>query len=273
MAAAAPFSAAMSYLYVHRPVVRHGPAAEERLVLRRVARVVHQHDDGLAGDVHVLVVVPAVFGRDDAVADEDEVAVLHRDARLHALRLRDEVALPLQRDAAAVYRQRRRNARRDADQRYVLDVGAVRVAGREANGPELGLEVAHRALLAGRAWQPALHRVVRQHRNALQQALRREMRQRRLHVLHRDGCVQCGAVGCSAAAEHQAEGRQQSCDPLHLPQCSLRVACVWSPLQCRRSRTGAPLDGGDREGTPPSGSPVPVGRRTAGARKRHSGRR
>jgi hypothetical protein len=66
--------------------------AEQRLVLRRVARVVHQHHDRLAGDVHVLVVVPAVLRRDDAVADEHQVAVLDATSGARAARRRDEVA-------------------------------------------------------------------------------------------------------------------------------------------------------------------------------------
>jgi UDP:flavonoid glycosyltransferase YjiC (YdhE family) len=92
-------------------VVRHRAPAEERVVEHGVAGhgdrgVVHQHDDRLPGHVHVLVVVPAVFGSDHAVADEHELAVLDPDLGRHAPGLRDEVAHPLERDAAPPDRER-----------------------------------------------------------------------------------------------------------------------------------------------------------------------
>ncbi len=49
-------------------VVRHRAAAED-VVARRI---VHEHDERLAFHVDALVVVPVVFRRDDAVADEDQ---------------------------------------------------------------------------------------------------------------------------------------------------------------------------------------------------------
>ncbi len=53
-------------------VVSHGIAAEH-LFGAFDGRVVHQHHQDLVADIDVFVVVPSVLGRDDAVADEDEV--------------------------------------------------------------------------------------------------------------------------------------------------------------------------------------------------------
>ena len=58
-------------------VIGHGLAVEgafERL--GPVIGVVDQDDRGLARHVHAFIVVPALLGRIDAVADEDQLAVL-----------------------------------------------------------------------------------------------------------------------------------------------------------------------------------------------------
>src|SRR5690606_1359931 len=67
-------------LILARPpaVVRHRLAAEHvriETVAWRDRRVVDQHHDRLAPDVDVLVVVPAILRRNDAVSDEHEVRV------------------------------------------------------------------------------------------------------------------------------------------------------------------------------------------------------
>ena len=59
--------------------------------------IVDQHDDRLALDVDALEVVPVVFGRDDAVADEDHVGVVDRRAVGDVLGPRHDVVAPLER--------------------------------------------------------------------------------------------------------------------------------------------------------------------------------
>ena len=57
-------------------VVGHRVAIEQFRVFRGEARVIDQHDHGLAADVQAGVVVPAVLGRDDAVARPYQFAAL-----------------------------------------------------------------------------------------------------------------------------------------------------------------------------------------------------
>ena len=76
-----------SDLVLVRPaaVVGHGATAEcfwiELRWVRGVGhrRIVHQHDERLALDVHAFVVIPVVFGSDNAVADEHQIGI--REAR------------------------------------------------------------------------------------------------------------------------------------------------------------------------------------------------
>jgi hypothetical protein len=68
------------------------------------------------------------------------------------LRPRDDIVAPLERPGlAALLEHERRGGRRDADERHLLHVGAIGVAGLEANLFDLVNEVRHRPLLAGRA--------------------------------------------------------------------------------------------------------------------------
>ena len=60
-------------------------------------RIVDQHDQRLALDVDVLVVVPVVLGRDDAVADEDQLGIGDARRRRDVLGPGDDVVFPLQR--------------------------------------------------------------------------------------------------------------------------------------------------------------------------------
>src|SRR3546814_5927599 len=50
-----------------------------------------QDDDRLALHIDAGIVVPALFGGVDAIADENDVAVLDRDIRLHAIARGDEI--------------------------------------------------------------------------------------------------------------------------------------------------------------------------------------
>ena len=139
----------------------------------RHGRVVDEHEDRLALHIDALVVIPAVFRRDDAVADEDDVGV--RDLRFGAIvaRVRDVVVGELERDRLAPRRERRGRMRRVADQIDVLDVGAVGIAGLEAERLELALHVGDGLVLAGRARAASLERVVRKVLDVLEQASRR----------------------------------------------------------------------------------------------------
>ncbi len=55
-------------------VVSHGIALEQGRIPGRKTRVVDQDEDRFAPDVHIRVVIPAVFGGNDAVAHEHKLA-------------------------------------------------------------------------------------------------------------------------------------------------------------------------------------------------------
>ena len=63
----------------------------------RHLRIVDEHDHRLALEIDALEVVPVVLGRDDAVADEDEVGVLDAGAVGDVLGPRDDLVAPLER--------------------------------------------------------------------------------------------------------------------------------------------------------------------------------
>ena len=71
-------------------VVGEGRSAEQRRLVGRRGRIVDHDQHPLALHVHALVVVPLQLGRDDAVANEDHIA-LHLDVRLLRARRRDDV--------------------------------------------------------------------------------------------------------------------------------------------------------------------------------------
>ena len=129
-------------------VVGHRVAAE--VVLSR--RVVHQHDQDLAGEVGVPEVVPPVFRRLDAVADEEQLSG-GVDLRHHPLRPGHEVhpRLPV---AAGIGRGPHGD-RRGTHERHRLDPGAVRVAGFEPQFLERARQVGDGLLLAGRGGRPS----------------------------------------------------------------------------------------------------------------------
>src|SRR3546814_10036704 len=78
-----------------------------------------QDDDRLALHIDAGIVVPALFGGVDAIADENDVAVLDRDIRLHAIARGDEIGPIFQRHRrrAAAETQRADILRGDLDQR------------------------------------------------------------------------------------------------------------------------------------------------------------
>jgi hypothetical protein len=169
------------------PVVGHRLAAEHlRVERRRVGgigdrRIVDEDDDGLALDVDVLEVVPAELRRLDAVAGEDDVRLVDLRAVGHVLRPRDHVVFPRERQLLRALREDERLSLRagDADERDLLDVGAVRVARLEAEILELRFEVADRQVLADAAGRASLELVGGEHLDVLEDHRGIELRHRR----------------------------------------------------------------------------------------------
>ena len=151
------------------PVVRHRPAAE-RLGIEfggigriRDRRIVDQHDERLALDVHVLIVVPGIFRCDHAVADEHQLRVFDLRRVGDMLGPRDHVVFPLEREfLAAFLEDERRGLRRDADERHFLNERSVSVAGFQADLLELIDQVRDRQLFALRTRAAAAVLVRRQ---------------------------------------------------------------------------------------------------------------
>ncbi len=137
-------------------MVGHGLATEQRFVAGDESRVVDQDQRGLAAHVDAGVVVPVVLRRDDAIADEDDLAAGDRGLGLHAARADHHVVAVGERHAARAPAERQvRRRGRDLHQRHVLAEAAT--GGRlQAELQELLLEVLHGPLLARRARRTAL---------------------------------------------------------------------------------------------------------------------
>ena len=138
-------------------VISHRVALEHRAVeLRRIGgiwnrRIVDEHYDRLAAHIDVLVVVPAVLGRDDAVADEHDVGVRHLHFRLKAQRCGDEIAGHGELQFLRARRDGDGRFGRHTVQRDVLDEGAVGIPGLKPDALELIDEITNGELLAARA--------------------------------------------------------------------------------------------------------------------------
>src|SRR5258706_134559 len=115
-----------------------------------------EHDHGLAANTHVFVVAAAALGRDQAVADEHHLGSLDVHFRLQEERAADEILVELPGGALLADAERRARHGRDSDERNVLDVGAVRVAGTKARALELRHEVIDGELLPARPRRAAL---------------------------------------------------------------------------------------------------------------------
>ncbi len=118
------------FLIFVRPaaVIGHRAAVEFALgFLGLPVGIVDEDDDGLPLHIEPGIVVPALFGGVDAVTDEDDVAVLDRGLRLHAIAECDIVLRILRGDRrlAAGEAQRGCVLRGDLDQRHVLRPLAV----------------------------------------------------------------------------------------------------------------------------------------------------
>ena len=187
-------------------VIGQAFAVEALRIRCRRHRVVHHHHQHLALQVHALEVVPAAFfRRHGAVADEHQVRV-QRVIGLAVARAPDPVRAELQRHSVA--------AGRDGDiallwqRTHAGDLDrlaeAVAVAGLEAHGQRLGLEVGDGQLAAALAGAAALEGVGRQEGHV--RAQRRFLDGRGLRLRFGLGL---GRVGqCQAAGEGgEDEGR------------------------------------------------------------------
>ena len=120
---------------------------------RLVIGIIHQDDDGLPLHIHAGIVVPALFRGVDAIAHEDDRAVLDRNMRLgRAIGADHHFGAIGGGDGgfAAGEGQRRDILRGDLDQRDILEPAAI-IAGLQAQLREFGREQRQRLLLARRS--------------------------------------------------------------------------------------------------------------------------
>ena len=197
-------------------VVGHRGPAEG--VLER--RVVDQEEQDLAADVGLPEVVPVVFGRARAVADEDELRVRDADRVDDVLRRRHVVGarlhgpgLPAPGDDESVTRQRR-----DADERDVLHPGAGGVARLEPQGGELLRQIGDGEGLPLRPRRPPAELVRRQPLDPGQQRLRADPGR------DLDGARLVSRAPATDTREHPTHGNQPAHgrppDPRHVRVCS-----------------------------------------------------
>ena len=136
-------------------VVGHGLAVKELRVTGGITRIIHQYHHRLALRVETGVVVPLVFGRDDAVAGEHQGTPGERHGRLRARRTHDEVSAEAESERrGAADRERCVGVGGDLHQRHFLQEAAV-VGRQKAVALELGGDVFSRELLARTGRRPA----------------------------------------------------------------------------------------------------------------------
>ena len=166
-------------------IVGHGPPLEELLVeFGRVLcvgdlRIVDQHDDGLAANVDPLEIVPAIFGSDDSVANEDNVSVLDLDRRLEAGGA-GEVVLRGERHLPGADGEGSLGRRGVADEGHLLDPRAIRIARLQSEGLEAIDEVADGQLLAASPGSASFIFVRGQDADVVEERLSREAGEGRL---------------------------------------------------------------------------------------------
>ena len=106
-------------------------------------RIVDEHHDRLAPDVHVLVVIPPVLRRDDAVADENNVGPLDSHLGNETACNRHVVCRETPGEGLPARDDCERRLRGETDKGDVLDVAAIRIPWLQAEGLELIRQVAH----------------------------------------------------------------------------------------------------------------------------------
>ena len=159
-------------------VIGHRPAVERPLQALGLPIGIVDEDDHLAAHVDTGIVVPVALGRVDAVADEDDVAILEGDARLHLVGVGDHVGAVVEGErAVAAGDAQRRGRRRRLDQRHLLEPGTA-IARLHRLAEPLG-DIADRALLARRGRGAAFERVGREDLGGRGERRHRDFRRRR----------------------------------------------------------------------------------------------
>ena len=123
IAAVAPLARGFLELVGPAPVIGHRATFEQTIAPRRLpVGIVDQDDHGLPVHIQPGIVVPALFGGDDAIADEDDRTVLHVDPRDDAVGALHHLRSIRQRDGglAPGKGHRRDVARGDLHHRHVL---------------------------------------------------------------------------------------------------------------------------------------------------------
>ncbi len=185
-------------------VFGHGVAFEHRGIFRGIARIVRQHHHRLAVNIEIRVVIPRIFRRDDAVADEYHFAVRHIDFRHRALGPNDHILAEHQIAAAAWRRdgQRRIGAGGDLHQRHLLHVARA-IAGLQTQLVKILDQVADRLVFSGRSRFAALKIIGGQHADVIAVGRCRRCR-----------CEGGGSLGCIDAAGQEArDGQNQQKAP------------------------------------------------------------
>ena len=164
--------------------------------------IVDEDDDGLPLHIKARIVVPALFGGDDAVSDKDHIAVLDRGRRLNAIAERHIVLGILRGNGrlAAGESQRRGVLRSDLDQRHILRPAAV-VAGLQPRFLILLDQISDGLFLARGAGGTAFIGVERQ--------LLRDFLQRRERQFGDFDVGDCGGGGCGGFVRRVARGNGQ----------------------------------------------------------------
>ena len=144
-------SLSRAFLEFVRPtaVVGHGISVEHLgIELRGVGgvgdlRIVDEHDDRLAFDIHILEVVPVEFRRFHAVAGKDQIRILDCGAIGYVFRPGDDFVRPLEGLLTRSPRDRQRLTVRsgNSDERHLLNVSAVGIAWLQAEFLELVFQI------------------------------------------------------------------------------------------------------------------------------------
>ena len=201
------------------PVVGHLLAVEELVVAGMEARVVDQDHHRLAGPVLVAVVVPLPLRRVDAIADENDRAVLDADLRLAGAGTHHHVGAEGQRHRRAIdgQVQRRGGIGGGLDHRHVLEI-AVAIARLQADALHLRTDVLDRAFFPGRAGRAALELVGSQRLHQVLEVAGIDRRRERVRAGRNGGSGRVrrgrrgGSVGLLAAGERESASGQADQD-------------------------------------------------------------
>ena len=116
------------------PVKSHGPAAKHFLVeLGRIIGVgngwiIDQHQNCFPPHLDILVVIPSILGRHDAVTDKDDVGIFDFDLILKPSRRSDVIVWVTERRRFAAGHKRRVRHALNSGERNLLKIGAVGIS-------------------------------------------------------------------------------------------------------------------------------------------------